>query len=685
MRFTLRLKILLMVGIITLSSLLGCFVLTYNARVIGNSLRIETEDHIKALVAKNAEKIESAMLLMERNGDDLATAGEAFYAIHKATGQDVTDQIKEYLVNNFKKLPKAIGGGLWYEPYALFQDKKRFGPYVYRKNDQVFFTWDLNTEAYDYHHQGWYLLAVPEGWNRSQKRPFRIYWTDPYFDEAATKALMITVDALMHDPEGKLIGISTVDFSLEDLKGMVARMTITPQALPFAVDVSSGLLISFPANPSKVLKNIADLGWGEQIKEIKSARPGEVIARPATLKGRSFLLFYTVSSTGTALGILAPHDELYAHINELDRTNMVTSLIIIVIQVVLYLLIALFMVRRICNPISRLTGVAQEIAAGDLVGASGSLAAIGRSSRSDKDETGQLLAAFQGMNRDLTTLFGQVQRSGAQVSSSSAQIAASSKEMESTISEQAAATHQVSVSSKEISATASTLADTVNEVTTAATETADLAESGQNGLADMEQSMQGVLRGTESISAKLDEIKENTLNISSIVSTMTKVADQTNLLSLNAAIEAEKAGEYGLGFSVVAREIRRLADQTSVAVLDIEDMVARMAASVSAGAAEMETFSEDVRTAVSDINDIGRQLDGIMERVRSLPPRFESVNEGMDTQSRSAGRISETMEQLNLTAQHTLESLREFNLSTEYLNEAAQILQDAVARFKVNE
>jgi methyl-accepting chemotaxis protein len=685
MRFTLRLKILLMVGIITLSSLLGYIVLTYNARVIGNSLRIETEDHIKALVGENAEKIESAMLLMERTADALATGGEAFYAIHKDTGQDITEQIKGYLVNTFKKIPKAIGGGLWYEPYALFEERKRFGPYVYRENDQVFFTWDLNTEAYDYHRQAWYLLAIPEDWNRSQQRPSRIYWTDPYFDEAATKALMITVDALMNDPQGKLIGISTVDFSLGGLKDMVARMTVTPNALPFAVDVSSGLLISFPSDPSKVLKNIADLGWDEQIEAIKNVRPGEVIARSATIKGKPFSLFYTVSSTGTALGILAPDDELYAHINDLDRANMVTSLIIISIQVVLYLLIALFMVRRICNPISRLTDVAQEIAAGDLVGSSRSLAEIERRSRSDKDETGQLLAAFQGMNRDLTVLFGQVKRSGTRVSSSSAQIAASSKEMEATISEQVAATHQVSVSSKGISATASTLADTVNEVTTSATETAGLAESGQNGLAEMERSMQGVLKGTESVSAKLEEIKENTLNIGSIVSTMTRVADQTNLLSLNAAIEAEKAGEYGLGFSVVAREIRRLADQTSVAVLDIEDMVARMAASVSVGAAEMETFSEDVRAAVSDINDIGRQLDGIMERVRSLPPRFESVNEGMEIQSRSAGRISETMEQLNLTARHTLEALREFNLSADYLREAAQVLQEAVVRFKVNE
>ncbi|MFO7599207.1 MAG: methyl-accepting chemotaxis protein [Candidatus Desulfacyla sp.] len=685
MRFTLRLKILLMVGIITLSSLLGYIVLTYNARVIGNSLRVETENHIKALVGKNAEKIESAMLLMERTADGLATAGEAFYAVHKATGQDITEQIREYLVSTFQKAPKAIGGGLWYEPYALFEEKKRFGPYVYRENNQVFFTWDLNTEAYDYHRQPWYLLAIPKDWNRSQQRPSRIYWTDPYLDEAATKALMITVDALMHNPQGRLIGISTVDFSLEGLKEMVARMTVTPHALPFAVDVSSGLLISFPSDPSKVLKNIADLGWGEKIEEIKNVRPGEAVAALETLEEKEFFLFYTVSSTGTALGILAPHDELYAHINELDRANMVTALIIISIQVVLYLLIALFMVRRICNPISRLTDVAQEIAGGNLVGASGSLAEIERRSRSDRDETGQLLAAFQGMNRDLTALFGQVQRSGTQVSSSSAQIAASSKQMEATVSQQAAATHQVSVSSKQISATASTLADTVNEVTTSATETAGLAESGQKGLAGMERSMQGVLKGTESVSAKLEEIKDNTLNIGSIVATMTRVADQTNLLSLNAAIEAEKAGEYGLGFSVVAREIRRLADQTSVAVLDIEDMVNRMEASVSAGAAEMERFSEDVRTAVSDINKIGRQLDGIMERVRSLPPRFESVNEGMETQSRSAGRISETMEQLNLTAQHTLEALREFNLSAEYLREAAQILQEAVARFKVND
>jgi len=193
-----------------------------------------------------------------------------------------------------------------------------------------------------------------------------------------------------------------------------------------------------------------------------------------------------------------------------------------------------------------------------------------------------------------------------------------------------------------------------------------------------------VLKGTESVSAKLEEIKENALNIGSIVSTITRVADQTNLLSLNAAIEAEKAGEYGLGFSVVAREIRRLADQTSVAVLDIEDMVNGMEASVSAGATEMDLFSRKVSSAVDKINKTGNQLDGIMERVRALSPRFQIVNEGMEAQSQSAGQISETMNHLNLVTQNTLEALREFNLAAEYLREAAQDLQGEVSRFKVN-
>ena len=142
-------------------------------------------------------------------------------------------------------------------------------------------------------------------------------------------------------------------------------------------------------------------------------------------------------------------------------------------------------------------------------------------------------------------------------------------------------------------------------------------------------------------------ISERAANINLVVTTITKVADQTNLLSINAAIEAEKAGEYGLGFLVVAREIRRLADQTAVATLDIERMVKEMQYSVSAGVMEMDKFSEQVRQVVSEVQHIGGQLGQIIAAVQGLDQRFDQVTEGMRVQSQGAEQIREAMTSIN--------------------------------------
>jgi methyl-accepting chemotaxis protein WspA len=100
-----------------------------------------------------------------------------------------------------------------------------------------------------------------------------------------------------------------------------------------------------------------------------------------------------------------------------------------------------------------------------------------------------------------------------------------------------------------------------------------------------------------------------------VVTTIARVADQTNLLSLNAAIEAEKAGEYGRGFSVVATEIRRLADQTAVATYDIEQIVREIQSAVAAGVMGMDKFSEEVRRGMSEVTQVGDQLSQIIGQV----------------------------------------------------------------------
>lgn len=672
-----------MVAIIAFSSLMGCLLLIQNARTIGKNLQLETETRIRAMVGQNAERIQTAMRIMEKNALDLATAGEAFQAIAHVTDDDISPQITDYLVNNFRKLPQAIGGGLWYEPRMLFPDKVRFGPYAYREDGQVLFTWDLNVPEYDYHHQEWYLLAIPEGWNRKAVRSSDIYWTEPYFDQAATSALMITVDALMYDVNRQIIGISTVDFTLENLQEMVSEMKVTPRSVPFAADVSSQLIIAYPENPVKVLQKTKSLKWGGAIMDAKGMKPGNVLVKTVSLGGEPYSLFYTLTQTDMVLGIVAPHAELYARINALNQENMVTSIIVISLQIVLFLVITFFIVRRVCNPLSNLTLVAREIAEGKLVNARKTLQKFQKRFSSIRDETGLLFSAFQSMSESLNSLIGQIQRSGNQVTTSSTEIAASSRVLEATMNQQAASTSQVSASSKLISQTAETLSDTMGQVTSAVSETATLAEAGQTGLTGLTASMQEVLEGTESVSTKLDDMKKHAAVIGSIVATITKVADQTNLLSLNAAIEAEKAGEYGLGFSVVASEIRRLADQTAVAALDIEDMVNEMENSVSAGTSEMESFSGVVGSAARKMKEIGDQVAGIMEKVRSLPAGFETVKQGVAEQSKSAGQISETMEHLNAATQDTLGSLREFKVAAEDLNEAAIGLQEQVSHFDV--
>jgi methyl-accepting chemotaxis protein WspA len=197
--------------------------------------------------------------------------------------------------------------------------------------------------------------------------------------------------------------------------------------------------------------------------------------------------------------------------------------------------------------------------------------------------------------------------------------------------------------------------------------------------------MRQIMEAAGSITSKLAVLSEKTTNINSVVTTITKVADQTNLLSLNAAIEAEKAGEYGLGFAVVAMEIRRLADQTAVATYDIEKMVKEMQSAVAAGVMGMDKFSEEVRRGVEEVRQVSSHLAQIIHQVQTLTPRFQAVHEGMHAQATGAQHISDTLVQLSEAAQQTAESLRQSNLAIEQLNGAARGLQTSVARFKLTE
>ena len=342
--------------------------------------------------------------------------------------------------------------------------------------------------------------------------------------------------------------------------------------------------------------------------------------------------------------------------------------------------IGIFISNFITRPLKRAVEISKAIAEGNLNQKEN---IISLDEISD-DETGQLLQAMTNMTQKLNSLLGQVQKSTVQLMSSSNEIAATSREQEVTMQEFGASTKDVANSAKNIYQTSNDLVSTMNEITTMAEETATSAGNGHQSLLNMATTIDQMDQASQSISVKLAAINEKAENVTNVVTTITKVADQTNLLSLNAAIEAEKAGEYGLGFSVVATEIRRLADQTAVATLDIAQMVKEMQLAVSAGVMEMDKFAKEVHQGVEEVNLISAQLIQIIEKVQALTPNFEAVNQGMNSQSQRAHQISESMVQLGEGADQTIVSLSEFNMATQNLNKAARDLQNEMSHFKVS-
>ncbi|MFA5189462.1 MAG: methyl-accepting chemotaxis protein [Verrucomicrobiia bacterium] len=490
-------------------------------------------------------------------------------------------------------------------------------------------------------------------------------------------------------------GLAGVDLSLDFLQSLVDKQDIFDKTGKVFIISHKGLVAAASGNPRIIGKPLTAAFGDESDEFLKTIQGAQEIARTA---GGMVTAFAPIklgqTDTPWSVIIQVPEKKVVAKASALMWKQIALGTIF-----ALGVLLGLRAIAgAIARPISRAVQVAEWIAKGDIADARQAipaiekdLAAMSRKTTSQSsadavlchDESGQLLSAISTMTSSLASLLEQVQKSCAQLVSTSVEIAASSKQQEATVGEFETSTARIVTTVKEISATAQELAGTMEGVKGTAEGTRQLADSGRTGLGNMEGTMKQLAAATTSISSKLSVISEKAGNINGVVTTITKVADQTNLLSLNAAIEAEKAGEYGLGFAVVAREIRRLADQTAVATLDIGAMAKEMQSSVTMGVMEMDKFNEEMKRGVKAVGEISEQLSQIIERVEEVTGQFEKVNEGMKAQSQGAEQISEAMVHLSEGAKQTSESVKQSNAATEQLREAARSLQEEVARFKL--
>lgn len=305
--------------------------------------------------------------------------------------------------------------------------------------------------------------------------------------------------------------------------------------------------------------------------------------------------------------------------------------------------------------------------------------------RSATREESMLLSKWKESEEKISELLQVIREFDTRMGMPSSQMEASSRHLSETIEKQLSITKEVSGTAKRISSNTEELIQRMQEVSPILRSTEDLIVEGQERLVRMSSMIEGIENAAEFVGTSLGGINEKAERIGGVLTSISKVSAKTNLLSFNAAIEAEKAGELGHGFAVVGREVRQLSDQAELAALDLEKTVKSITTAISAGKMETDKFREQVSKSIEEIRELSSKLAEIVDFVQKLTPLLDRAVQNMREQSLGAGQIQDNVTDLSSGARETMESLKS---TTEAADQLQTVLQDVLgqlARFQLDE
>jgi len=630
------------------------------------------QDEMRVSLSEAILIIKSSNLEAVRTAETMARAQEAgMFGSREETvkyGLEILKSNSSFTGVSFGYEPNADGKDNNYRNYSgkyegAFDETGRFLPYWYRDiSDPSVLKLkplvDMETSMY--------YVGVKEKFLSGSKEKFLI--TEPYLYEG--KMIVENMVSLVVDSQ--FVGIAGIDRSLSSIDTALLGLKVY-NTDEYVLISRLGNVISSTNDKSIQAKNITELKNYNIYNKYYTHSTNDIFVTPfSDDTGDYYYVGGKVTVGDWTLIMRLNQDEITSYINEELRYLVIGlfSLGFIITIIVLGLIS-----KSITKPIETAIDASKKVSEGNF------------DISFDKvpnDETGKLLSTIKTMADNLNSLVAGINESSLQVKSTANKIELSSSLQKKKIQNFSEFTSNIAAASAQISATTKDLVATMTNVANAASNTSENANQKHDDINKMEAQMTELLNATSKISKKLSVLDKKATNINSVIDTINKVADQTNLLSLNAAIEAEKAGEYGQGFSVVATEIRRLSDQTSNATYDIEEMIKEMQAAVNSGVMEMDKFSDEVRKIVAVVNEVGKSLAESIKEFRVLIPHFEIVLESMESQAGGAVQINESISNLNENAKHAVEFLSEFTEASNSLNEAVNRLHNEISKFNIN-
>ena len=360
-------------------------------------------------------------------------------------------------------------------------------------------------------------------------------------------------------------------------------------------------------------------------------------------------------------------------------TSKKTLLIVSVVAGVILIIIFIVLVnlyRSINSPISELTVIAKGFSNGDL---------SNRMNDSRKDEFGVLGSLFNIATEKLNDMMQNVKRVTEVISSSSEKLNGSSMQIVNNTQEQSAQTTQAATAMEELSASFIDVAQNTTDAAKSSKEATELAAQGGKVVTEAIAGMNKIAQSVNQSAQTIEALGVRSEQIGDIIKVINDIASQTNLLALNAAIEAARAGEQGRGFAVVADEVRKLAERTATATNEISDMIQSFQEDIQKAVESMTTGTTEVEGGVELSNHAGESLRQIVESAKSVTSMVEHIASAVHEQSTTGEVVASNVEAVADLTQQTADKSEESSQTTQELSDLVLELKTLVSEFKLRQ
>ncbi|MBB6428806.1 methyl-accepting chemotaxis protein [Algisphaera agarilytica] len=334
---------------------------------------------------------------------------------------------------------------------------------------------------------------------------------------------------------------------------------------------------------------------------------------------------------------------------------------------------AWFIMRSINRPIGKLVATINEIQTTNNLNLTADTSA--------KGEVGQLAGSFNEFVGTLRDIIGQVSQSSEEVAAAATEVAACSDELARGMGEQSSQVMSMSAAIEEMSASVVEVARQASDAAGDADQAGSVAREGQGVVRQTVDGMQSIKDAVTHSAQAVSELGKRGEQIGEIIAVINDIADQTNLLALNAAIEAARAGEHGRGFAVVADEVRKLADRTTQATDEISQSIIAIQKDTTSAVGRMNTGTDQVNHGVETATQAGTSLEQIVGTSESLATKVQSIAAAAEEQSSAAQEVALGIEQINTVSSYSLEGTRQANKASDHLSRKAEELRELVSRF----